>query len=212
MRGRLLGRRDPGRRTRRPAARSASAPTCARGRRTTWASRPSTGSGSERSRTHTTGSGRSASRRSPASTASASAAATSSRWPATSPSSSTTRTSATSGRSTARCRRRDQWLPILVGDRRAREIVLLCEEIPARRAEEWGLVNRAVPAAELDGEVDRLVERPRSQASADHALREAAPELLARAGLVADDQPRPRLARRLDGDRGAAGRGALEKE
>ena len=51
-----------------------------------------------------------------------------------------------------------QWLPILVGDRRAREIVLLCEEIPARRAEEWGLVNRAVPAAELDGEVDRLVE------------------------------------------------------
>jgi enoyl-CoA hydratase/carnithine racemase len=41
-----------------------------------------------------------------------------------------------------------QWLPILVGDRRAREIVLLCEEIPARRAEEWGLVS----------EVDRLVE------------------------------------------------------
>jgi 2-ketocyclohexanecarboxyl-CoA hydrolase len=51
-----------------------------------------------------------------------------------------------------------QWLPILVGDRRAREIVLLCEEIPARRAEEWGLVNRAVPPGELDVEVDRLVE------------------------------------------------------
>jgi enoyl-CoA hydratase/carnithine racemase len=51
-----------------------------------------------------------------------------------------------------------QWLPILVGERRAREIVLLCEEIPARKAEEWGLVNRAVPAAELDPEVDRLVE------------------------------------------------------
>ncbi len=51
-----------------------------------------------------------------------------------------------------------QWLPIIVGDRRAREIVLLCEEIPARRAEEWGLVNRVVPAAELDAEVDRLVE------------------------------------------------------
>jgi enoyl-CoA hydratase/carnithine racemase len=51
-----------------------------------------------------------------------------------------------------------QWLPILVGERRAREIVLLCEEIPARKAEEWGLVNRAVPAAELDAEVDRLVE------------------------------------------------------
>jgi enoyl-CoA hydratase/carnithine racemase len=51
-----------------------------------------------------------------------------------------------------------QWLPIIVGDRRAREIVLLCEEIPARKAEEWGLVNRAVPAAELDAEVGRLVD------------------------------------------------------
>jgi enoyl-CoA hydratase/carnithine racemase len=51
-----------------------------------------------------------------------------------------------------------QWLPLIVGDRRAREIVLLCEEIPARKAEEWGLVNRVVPAEELDAEVDRLVE------------------------------------------------------
>ena len=51
-----------------------------------------------------------------------------------------------------------QWLPIMVGDRRAREIVLLCEELPARRAEEWGLVNRAVPAAELDAVVDAWVE------------------------------------------------------
>ena len=52
-----------------------------------------------------------------------------------------------------------QWLPILVGDRRAREIVLLCDEIPARQAEEWGLVNRAVPAAELDTAVDEYVEK-----------------------------------------------------
>jgi enoyl-CoA hydratase/carnithine racemase len=51
-----------------------------------------------------------------------------------------------------------QWLPIMVGERRAKEIVLLCEEIPAHKAEEWGLVNRVVPAAELDSEVDRLVE------------------------------------------------------
>src|ERR671911_3027644 len=51
-----------------------------------------------------------------------------------------------------------QWLTLFVGDRRAREIVLLCEEIPARKAEEWGLVNRAVPAAELDAEVDRFAE------------------------------------------------------
>src|SRR5204862_1977100 len=52
-----------------------------------------------------------------------------------------------------------QWLPIFVGDRRAREILLLCDEIPARQAEEWGLVNRAVPAAELDAAVDYYVER-----------------------------------------------------
>jgi enoyl-CoA hydratase/carnithine racemase len=51
-----------------------------------------------------------------------------------------------------------QWLTIMVGDRRAREIVLLCEEIPARKAAEWGLVNSAVPAHGLDAEVDRLVE------------------------------------------------------
>jgi enoyl-CoA hydratase/carnithine racemase len=51
-----------------------------------------------------------------------------------------------------------QWLPIMVGDRRAREILMLCEEIPARQAAEWGLVNWAVPPAELDVEVDRVVE------------------------------------------------------
>lgn len=52
-----------------------------------------------------------------------------------------------------------QWLPIMVGERRAREIVLMCEEIPARQAEEWGLVNRAVPAPELDATVDEWVEK-----------------------------------------------------
>jgi enoyl-CoA hydratase/carnithine racemase len=51
-----------------------------------------------------------------------------------------------------------QWLSLLVGDRRAREIVLLCDEVSAAQAEEWGLVNRAVPAAELDAVVDGWVE------------------------------------------------------
>jgi enoyl-CoA hydratase/carnithine racemase len=50
-----------------------------------------------------------------------------------------------------------QWLPLMVGDRRAREIVMLCEEIPARKAEEWGLVNRSVPRADLDAAVDEYV-------------------------------------------------------
>ena len=49
-----------------------------------------------------------------------------------------------------------QWLPLIVGDRRAREILMLCDEIPAAQALEWGLVNRAVPREELDAEVDRM--------------------------------------------------------
>jgi enoyl-CoA hydratase/carnithine racemase len=50
-----------------------------------------------------------------------------------------------------------QWLPVFVGDRRAREIIMLCEEIPAIQAEGWGLVNRAVPAGDLDAAVDAYV-------------------------------------------------------
>ena len=49
-----------------------------------------------------------------------------------------------------------QWLPILVGDRRAREILLLCEPIPPLQALEWGLVNRVVPRADLDETVAGL--------------------------------------------------------
>jgi enoyl-CoA hydratase/carnithine racemase len=52
-----------------------------------------------------------------------------------------------------------QWLPIMVGDRRAREIILMCDEIPARQAQEWGLVNWAVPAGELDTKVDEVAEK-----------------------------------------------------
>ena len=47
-----------------------------------------------------------------------------------------------------------QWLPIVVGDRRAREILWLCEEIPAAKALEWGLVNAVVPYDQLDATVD----------------------------------------------------------
>jgi enoyl-CoA hydratase/carnithine racemase len=47
----------------------------------------------------------------------------------------------------------------MVGDRRAREIVFLCEEVPAAQAAEWGLVNRAVPESELDVVVDEWVEK-----------------------------------------------------
>jgi len=52
-----------------------------------------------------------------------------------------------------------QFLPLVVGERRAREILLLNEEIPAEKALEWGLVNTVVPRQELDDAVDELVEK-----------------------------------------------------
>ena len=51
-----------------------------------------------------------------------------------------------------------QWLPLMVGDRRAREIVMLCERIPPAKALEWGLVNQVAPRAELDATVAGLAE------------------------------------------------------
>jgi len=39
-----------------------------------------------------------------------------------------------------------QWLPLVVGDKRAREMLFLNEPIPARQAQEWGLVNWVVPS------------------------------------------------------------------
>lgn len=52
-----------------------------------------------------------------------------------------------------------QWLPLVVGDRRARQILFLCEEIPASQALAWGLVNQVVPRRQLDAAVDRLVQQ-----------------------------------------------------
>ncbi len=52
-----------------------------------------------------------------------------------------------------------QFLPLIVGDRRAREILLLNEEIPASKALDWGLVNYVVPRGELDQAVQELVDK-----------------------------------------------------
>jgi enoyl-CoA hydratase/carnithine racemase len=52
-----------------------------------------------------------------------------------------------------------QFLPLIVGDRRAREILFLCEEIPAKKALEWGLVNQVVPYKNLDKAVDAMAEK-----------------------------------------------------
>jgi enoyl-CoA hydratase/carnithine racemase len=52
-----------------------------------------------------------------------------------------------------------QWLSIHVGDRRAREMLFLNSKIPAAQALEWGLVNRIVPRARLDDEVQAMAEK-----------------------------------------------------
>ena len=52
-----------------------------------------------------------------------------------------------------------QFLPLIVGERRAREILFLNEEIPAQKALEWGLVNWVVPRAELDLKVDEVAQK-----------------------------------------------------
>lgn len=49
-----------------------------------------------------------------------------------------------------------QWLPLIVGDRRAREILFLCEPIDAYTALDWGLVNQVVPYSMLDQAVEEL--------------------------------------------------------
>ena len=47
------------------------------------------------------------------------------------------------------------YLARVVGEKRAREIWMLCRQYDAATAERWGLVNRVVPAAELMDEVRR---------------------------------------------------------
>ncbi|HLE50631.1 MAG TPA: enoyl-CoA hydratase/isomerase family protein [Anaerolineales bacterium] len=50
-----------------------------------------------------------------------------------------------------------QFLPLVIGERRAREMLLLNEPVSAQTALEWGLVNWVVPRAELDARVDEVV-------------------------------------------------------
>lgn len=49
-----------------------------------------------------------------------------------------------------------QWLPIIIGDRRAREMLWLCEPVSAQKALEWGLINQVVPRAQLDSAVAEM--------------------------------------------------------
>ena len=50
-------------------------------------------------------------------------------------------------------------LPPLIGRSRALEVALGCEDFSAELAERYGLINRALPADELDAFVERLAKR-----------------------------------------------------
>ena len=52
-----------------------------------------------------------------------------------------------------------QWLPLVVGERRAREMLLKGDEITAEQALDWGLVNEVVPFKQLDRAVSALTAR-----------------------------------------------------
>lgn len=45
-----------------------------------------------------------------------------------------------------------QWLPLTVGDKRAREMLFTNRQVPARLALEWGMVNRVAPSVRRGGE------------------------------------------------------------
>lgn len=51
------------------------------------------------------------------------------------------------------------WLPRLVGERRALDLLLLAEGFDAQQAQALGLVNFVAPAEQFDAEVTRLVQR-----------------------------------------------------
>ena len=104
-------------------------------------------------------------------------------------------------------------LPRLVGMVRARELLLLGRELHGAEAADWGLIHAAVPADELDAEVEALVApagrradggpRPHQVAAAqrpdDPARRPAAGRGLRPRAVVAQ-RGLPRGPRRLQGE------------
>jgi 2-(1,2-epoxy-1,2-dihydrophenyl)acetyl-CoA isomerase len=61
------------------------------------------------------------------------------------------------------------FVPERVGFTRAAEMALLGERIPAPQAAEWGLINRSVPDADFDAEIEALLDRLSTGATAAHA-------------------------------------------
>ena len=87
-----------------------------------------------------------------------------------------------------------QWLPLVVGERRAREMLLTCDEVPAEQALAWGLVNQVVPLKQLDRGGERPGQEVVAEISGEHALYAPATGHVEGPGLDAYHRPRSRLA------------------
>lgn len=84
-----------------------------------------------------------------------------------------------------------QRLPRLVGPARALQMLVGCEDLDAQKAERWGLINDAIPGAQLDNYVERFATRiaafPSSALrAAKEALTAATPSLTQ--GLLKEEQ------------------------
>ncbi len=52
-----------------------------------------------------------------------------------------------------------QWLPLHIGLKRTAKVVMMSDEIPAKQALEWGIVNEVVPYEKLDEKVKEYIDR-----------------------------------------------------
>ena len=100
-----------------------------------------------------------------------------------------------------------QWLPIMIGDRRAREMILLCDEMPGRAGGRVGADQPRGAGRRARRRVDEWVEK--LAAKLPETTRYAKQQLncVARHLLERDHRPRARLARALDARRRGPGRG-----
>jgi enoyl-CoA hydratase/carnithine racemase len=85
-----------------------------------------------------------------------------------------------------------QWLPLVVGDKRAREMLFTNRRIPARLALEWGLVNRVAPSIRIGS---KWIENPSGEEIRLARLRERGLEIdLSRLDAEVDELARELLA------------------
>lgn len=82
-------------------------------------------------------------------------------------------------------------IPAAIGRARATRMALLAERIPARQAEDWGLIAKAVPDGEFDAEVERLTSQ----------LAQGPTAAYAQAKRAFNDTALPHLARALETER-----------